>query len=124
MAMLSRSKSSCLMPLAIVLVMANITQAQEDRTATADAQKNKETEERQELEKKTLGLLNDVASAAWSLKLPENRTYIISNTADLLWTVDEKRARSSSWRSSGSGNSETNIRGATCRVARNLSSAS
>ena len=59
--------------------------------------RTKETEQRQELEKKTLALLNDVASAAWSLKLPENRIYIISNTADLLWTVDEKRARTLYW---------------------------
>ena len=97
--MLSRSKSSCLMALAIVLVISNLVRAQTDppRPAPADAQKNKETEQRLELEKKTIGLLNDVASAAWSLKLPENRIYIISNTADLLWTVDEKRARTLYW---------------------------
>ena len=97
--MLSRSKSSCLMALAIVLVISNLVrgQAVPPRPEPADAQKNKETEQRQELEKKTLGLLNDVASAAWSLKLPENRIYILSNTADLLWTVDEKRARNLYW---------------------------
>jgi len=97
--MLSRSKSSCLMAFAMVLVISNLVRAQADppRPEPADAQKNKETEQRQELEKKTLGLLNDVASAAWSLKLPENRIYIISNTADLLWTVDEKRARTLYW---------------------------
>lgn len=87
------------MALAIVLVISNLVRAQTDPPApeTAEAQKKKETEQRQELEKKTLALLNDVASAAWSLKLPENRLYIISNTADLLWTVDEKRARNLYW---------------------------
>lgn len=87
------------MALAIVLVVSNLVRAQTDPPApeTAEAQKKKETEQRQELEKKTLALLNDVAAAAWSLKLPENRLYIISNTADLLWTVDEKRARALYW---------------------------
>ena len=97
--MLLRSKSSCLIALAIVLAISNIVRAQAEPPGpeTAEAQKKKETEQRQELEKKTLALLNDVASAAWSLKLPENRLYIISNTADLLWTVDEKRARTLYW---------------------------
>ncbi len=54
-------------------------------------------EQREGLEKNTLALLNDISSAAYGLKLPENRLFIISNTADLLWTFDEKRARALYW---------------------------
>ena len=61
------------------------------------AQQDKEADRQKELEKKTLALLNDVAAGAWSLKLPENRLFIMSNAADLLWTVDEKRARTLYW---------------------------
>lgn len=61
------------------------------------SQKGKEADQKKELEKKTLVLLNDVAAGAWSLKLPENRLLIMSGAADLLWTVDEKRARTLYW---------------------------
>jgi hypothetical protein len=57
--------------------------------AQTDTKKEKEA-----LDKKTLALLNEVASAAWGLKLPENRIFIMANTADLLWPFDEKRAQS------------------------------
>src|SRR6185369_8753154 len=50
-----------------------------------------------ELDKKTLALLNEIASASWGLKLPENRVYIMASTADLLWTFDDKRARNLYW---------------------------
>ena len=61
------------------------------------AQKDKEAEQQKELEKKTFLLLNDVAAGAWSLKLPENRLFIMSGAADLLWSNDEKRARALYW---------------------------
>ena len=51
----------------------------------------------EDLEKKTVALLNDIASAAYGLKVPENRLFVMSNTADLLWTIDEKRARNLYW---------------------------
>ena len=60
-------------------------------------QKNKEADQQKELEKKTLVLLNDMAAGAWSLKLPENRLFIMSGAADLLWSSDEKRARALYW---------------------------
>ena len=50
-----------------------------------------------ELEKKTLALVNEIASAAWGLKAPENRVFIMASTADLLWSFDEKRARNLYW---------------------------
>jgi hypothetical protein len=61
------------------------------------AQKDKEADQQKELKKKTLVLLNDVAAGAWSLKLPENRLFIMSGAADLLWSNDEKRARALYW---------------------------
>src|SRR5262245_41987801 len=79
----SRSKSLVLLILAFILPRAIYAQEKE--------------EQRQELEKKTLALLNDLPSAAYGLKLPENRLFIISNAADLLWTFDEKRARALYW---------------------------
>ena len=57
----------------------------------------KEDEKRQELERKTLAMLDEVATQALSLKLPENRSLVLANAADLLWTHDEKRARSLFW---------------------------
>ena len=84
--------------LAVLLVLSNPAPAQNPpEAATTESQKEKEKEQRQELEKKTLALLNELASAAWSLKLPENRIFVMTNTADLLWTFDEKRARSLYW---------------------------
>ena len=65
--------------------------------ATTSTQKEKETAQRLELEKKTLALLNEIASGAWGLKLPENRVFIMTGAADLLWTFDEKRARNLYW---------------------------
>ena len=85
-----RWKCLIFLTVAFILSAAPILRAQ-------DSQKRKQAEQRQELEKKTLALLNDVASAAWTLKLPENRLFVMSNTADLFWTFDEKRARNLYW---------------------------
>lgn len=57
----------------------------------------KELERRQELERKTLGLLDEIVAGSWSLKLPENRAFVMTTAADLLWTRDEKRARNLFW---------------------------
>lgn len=57
----------------------------------------KELERRQELERKTLGLLDEIVAGSWSLKLPENRAFVLTTAADLLWTHDEKRARNLFW---------------------------
>lgn len=50
-------------------------------------------EQKKELERKTLALLDEVIAGIPSLKLPENRALMQSSAADLLWTRDEKRAR-------------------------------
>ncbi len=92
--MIYRSKSVLLC--VIIAITLAIPLASRAQTAT-NAEKEKEAAERQELEKKTLALLNEIASGAWGLKLPENRIYIMSSAADLLWAVDDKRARDLYW---------------------------
>ncbi len=81
-----KSLVSCLLAIAVTVAV-----------PARASQQDKEADKQKELEKKTLALLNDVAAGAWSLKLPENRLFIMSNAADLLWTVDEKRARTLYW---------------------------
>jgi len=104
--MLSRSRSSLVCLIVAILLVASISIPRAGRAQTAaDTQKEKEKEQRLELEKKTLALLNEIASAAWSLKLPENRVYIIMGAADLLWAFDEKRARNLYWEALNSINS-------------------
>ncbi len=71
-----------------ILLVASTARAQTDATKAKEAA---------ELEKKTLALLNEIASASWGLKLPENRVYIMASTADLLWPFDDKRARNLYW---------------------------
>src|ERR1051326_2694611 len=57
----------------------------------------KEAEQRQELERKTFALVDEIMSGVWGLKLPENRSFIQASAADLLWSHDEKRARTLFW---------------------------
>ncbi|HEX6285686.1 MAG TPA: hypothetical protein VFZ71_12460, partial [Pyrinomonadaceae bacterium] len=73
------------------------TQQDRSKAPSVTAQKEKEIEQRQEFERRTLALLNEVASAAWSLKLPENRIFVMTSAAELLWGFDEKRARNLYW---------------------------
>lgn len=57
----------------------------------------KELEQKQVLERKSLALLDEIVAASWSLKLPENRSLVMASAADLLWAKDEKRARNLFW---------------------------
>ena len=57
----------------------------------------KELERRQALERKTLGLVDEIVAAAWGLKLPYNRSFVLASAAELLWPRDEKRARNLYW---------------------------
>jgi hypothetical protein len=57
----------------------------------------KEAERKQELERKTYSLVDEVAGGALSPKLSENRLYILTAAADLLWEYDQARARSLFW---------------------------
>ena len=57
----------------------------------------KELERKQDLERKTLALLDEIAAGAWGLKLAENRSYVLASVAELLWERDDKRARNMYW---------------------------
>ncbi len=57
----------------------------------------KELEKRQQLERNTLALLDEIVAGAWGLKSPENRSFVFVTAADLLWPLDEKRARALFW---------------------------
>jgi hypothetical protein len=59
--------------------------------------KEKEAEQKQQLERKAYALVEEIANGALSLKLPENRSYVLAAAADLLWDHDEPRARNLYW---------------------------
>ena len=83
--------AACLL-LVVVLSPAYVA-AQADEKEKAQ----KELEQRQELERKTFALVDEIVSGGWGLKLPENRSFIQASAADLLWSHDEKRARILFW---------------------------
>jgi hypothetical protein len=49
--------------------------------------------EQKELEKKALALLDDLVTEAMALRLVENRIYVLTTAANLLWKRNETRAR-------------------------------
>ena len=57
-----------------------------------------------ELTQKAYTLVNEIAVGAHGLKLPENRSFVLTSAADLLWRHDEKRARALFWDSLNSIN--------------------
>jgi hypothetical protein len=59
--------------------------------------KEREAERKQQLERKTYALVDEIANGALSLKLPENRSYVLAAAADLLWDHHEARARNLFW---------------------------
>lgn len=63
-----------------------------------------EAAKQRQLEKNALKLLDEVIFSAESLKLPENRLYVLATAADLLWHHDAKRARTLFWEALGSLN--------------------
>jgi hypothetical protein len=50
-------------------------------------------EEKKELEKNALALIDELVAEAMSLRLAENRVYVLTVTSDVLWERDEGRAR-------------------------------
>jgi len=81
-----------LLLLAVVLTPTYVAPQTDDKEIA-----QKELEQRQELERKTFALVDEIVSAAWGLKLAENRSFIQASAADLLWKQDEKRARTLFW---------------------------
>jgi hypothetical protein len=59
--------------------------------------REKEAERKQQIERKTYVLVDEIAGAAPGLKLPENRSFILAAAADLLWEHEEPRARNLFW---------------------------
>lgn len=70
-----------------------ITTLSAQEPATEAAGSPAQTKEQTEVERRALILLDQQISQAANLKLAENRVYIFSQTANLLWKRDEKRAR-------------------------------
>src|SRR6185436_6732129 len=79
----------CLSLLAVSLPVAAQVSEQEKQ--------EKEAERKQQLERKTYALVDEIAAGALSLKLPENRSYVLAAAADLLWEHDQPRARNLFW---------------------------
>lgn len=59
--------------------------------------REKEQEKKQQLERKAYVLADEIANGGLSLKLPENRLYVLAAAADLLWEHNEPRARNLFW---------------------------
>lgn len=57
----------------------------------------KELARKQLLKRKAYVLVEEIASGSLSLKLPENRSYLLAASADLLWDHAEPRARNLFW---------------------------
>ena len=60
----------------------------------AQSRESEEKKAREEREKKTLALVDDIIKETQSLKLPENRVRVDIALAQSIWSRDEKRARS------------------------------
>ena len=72
----------------ILLLLVPVVRAQSPDITAAEKQKARE-----EREKKTLALVDELIKELQSLRLPENRIRIETGLAGLLWPLDEKRAR-------------------------------
>lgn len=59
--------------------------------------KEKKQEKKAQLEKKTYELLEETANGAPGLKLTENRFFVLTTAADLIWDHDQTRARGLFW---------------------------
>jgi hypothetical protein len=81
--------------LTLLLLAPALAQTPEDQSPLDQQEKQeKALELKKEVERKTLSLLDEVIGSAVTLKNPENRALVLTGAADLLWTRDEKRARS------------------------------
>jgi hypothetical protein len=64
------------------------------QTAPQEPQQTEEEKKAaEELEKKALALVDEMVSEAMSLRLAENRVYILTGAAEALWKHNEERAR-------------------------------
>ncbi|HMB26981.1 MAG TPA: hypothetical protein VKS99_02705, partial [Blastocatellia bacterium] len=99
MTLKSRKVFSSIRTVIIVLSLVSSTSAQtmRQRIGTQPPPEPQQTEEEKkaakELEKKALGLIDDMVAEAASLRLAENRIHILTGASDILWARDEERAR-------------------------------
>ena len=94
---MSKSPHSSFSILFLMLCLALLTPSNVTAQVAEKEKAQKELDRRQELERRTLGLVDEIAAAGWSLKLPENRSFVMAAAADLVWSRDEKRARNLFW---------------------------
>jgi len=82
---------------AAVLIITSQLSAFAQRPVARNPQPPQQTEEEQkaakEFERKALALLDELIVESASLTLPENRIYVQSRAAEMLWKFDEPRAR-------------------------------
>src|SRR5207249_3418971 len=89
----------------VLLVFVAFTGVSRASAQTGDKEKaEQEAAKREELTKNALKLLDEAIGGAASLKLRENRFYVLASAADGLWAHDEKRARSLFWEALGNLN--------------------
>ena len=91
--MKTKSLSRALLSFLALLIVFASAAAQSDDKEKA----KKEAERKQELQRKSYVLVDEIATGALSLKLPENRAFVLAESADLMWERDEKRARNLFW---------------------------
>lgn len=65
----------------------------DDAKSQTPVQQSKEKKEQKELERKALAFLEEIISDGLSLKLVENRIFILTTAATVIWKNDEARAR-------------------------------
>src|SRR6185436_19436880 len=100
--MISKLRQRLLSLLLVLVAGAGVPHAS---AQTGDKEKaEQEAAKREELAKNALKLLDEAIGGAASLKLRENRFYVMAGAADSLWAHDEKRARSLFWEALGNLN--------------------
>lgn len=84
-----------LLSLTLALLCSPVASAQTtgEQPPLDQEQAQKLIEQKKDVERKTLVLLDEIIAGIPSLRLPENRALLQSSAADLLWPHDEKRAR-------------------------------
>ncbi len=87
-------KNLCFIYSLILLFLCVTAIPAQTTTESPTAAQDEKEKARLELEKKAFALAERVAADAATLKLPENRAFLIASAADLLWEQDAKRARS------------------------------
>ncbi|HEX5085966.1 MAG TPA: hypothetical protein VFY40_28360 [Blastocatellia bacterium] len=93
MTLKSRKVFSAVCTAVIALSLASSLSAQQPAPPQESQQTEEEKKAAKELEKKALALVDELVAEAASLRLAENRVYILTGASELLWARDEERAR-------------------------------